>query len=623
MDTSLHETPDPITAFEAESGSGARTGLLTYEPYYGLLDKPFSLSTSPRSLYKSESHAPVFHDLLHAIRRREGLIVLTGDIGTGKTTLCRSVLAHLDRKTFTTFVPDPFLTREDLLKMLLVEFGVVSVDEVVRGRLAGASRPELSYPLYDFLNALEPIDAFAVLIIDEAQNLGLPLLEEIRILSDLEERGRKLLQVVLVGQPEFRADLKLARMRQVEQRVSMHCELQPLTRDGVYGYVEHRLVAVGGTRDRVSFSADALDLVFDISGGVPRVINLLCDRALHHGSLVKTARVGVSMVEQAAVDLKLRDRNVETTPAMPSPSTMPSHAEAQFADVSHSITAAGCTDAASVGAVRTQVADAPEARAVDAHVAGAGAGEARPGAPPPDLDMAALLDMPVVGARPGLAVGVVARPVPSTRHVLRTVGRRASDRRAAPPRGADESHDGRVPSPFAVIALTALGVMAGIGLVVYILWMRPLIANRVTLPVVPPAGRSLGPSPGAAEPPTLPAPDARPVDELPPLAPATALAAAPATAPAGAPAAGAPGTAWVVQAGAFGRQARADALVEHFLAERLTAFVREIQHRRLGPLRVVFLGPYPTADEAERVRARVRQTPGLDDAHVRPDDVSR
>src|SRR6188508_3521284 len=166
------------------------SGLLLYEPYYGLSEKPFSLSTDPRFLYKSASHTPVFQDVLAGIRRREGLVVLTGEIGMGKTTLCRSVLGALDRKTFSAFVPDPCVTREDLLKILLVEFGVVSVDDLVRGRLQGASRAELSYPLYEFLRSLEPLDAFAVLLLDEAQNLPVPLLEEIRILSDLEDTRR-------------------------------------------------------------------------------------------------------------------------------------------------------------------------------------------------------------------------------------------------------------------------------------------------------------------------------------------------------------------------------------------------------------------------------------------------
>ena len=203
----------------------------------------------------------MFDELRAGIRRREGIIVLTGEPGTGKTTLCRSVLAALDRKTFCAFVPDPFVSREDLLKMLLIEFGVMSVDDVKSGRLHAATRPELSYPLYDFLRSLVPLQAYAVLIIDEAQNLSSQLLEEIRILADLEG-PEKLLQLVLVGQPELRDKLKDPAMRQVDQRVSVRCSLQPLERDAVPEYIAHRLTVAGGGADRVEFTPEALDLLF-------------------------------------------------------------------------------------------------------------------------------------------------------------------------------------------------------------------------------------------------------------------------------------------------------------------------------------------------------------------------
>src|SRR4029450_1470550 len=144
------------------AGAAGRSPCLTYEPYYGLNENPFSLSADPRFLYKSRTHAPVFDALRAGIRRREGIIVLTGEPGTGKTTLCRSVLGALDRKTFCTMVPDPFVSREDLLKMLLVDFGVMSVEDLKNGRLNTATRPELSYPLYDFLKSLVPLQAYAV-----------------------------------------------------------------------------------------------------------------------------------------------------------------------------------------------------------------------------------------------------------------------------------------------------------------------------------------------------------------------------------------------------------------------------------------------------------------------------
>jgi general secretion pathway protein A len=279
-----------------------RSAFLTYEPYYGLKEKAFSLSADPRFLYKSRAHAPMFDELRAGIRRREGIIVLTGEPGTGKTTLCRGVLAALDRKTFCAFVPDPFVSREDLLKMLLIEFGVLSVDDVRSGRLQAATRPELSYPLYDFLRSLVPLQAYAVLIIDEAQNLSSMLLEEIRILSDLEG-PEKLLQLVLVGQPELRDKLKDPSMRQVDQRISVRCSLQPLGRDALPAYIAHRLTVAGGGADRVEFTPEALDLVYGASNGNPRLLNLIADKSLHRGHLDRTWTITPEVVTAALGDL--------------------------------------------------------------------------------------------------------------------------------------------------------------------------------------------------------------------------------------------------------------------------------------------------------------------------------
>lgn len=288
--------------YSANDLSRGRSDSLTYEPFFGLREKPFSLSADPRFLFRSPAHGSAFDALHSGIRRREGLIVLTGEIGTGKTTLCRSVLQHLDRRTFAAFVTDPFVSREDLLKALLVDFGVVAIADLTRGRFSGASRSDLSYLLYEFLDSLAPLQAFAVVVIDEAQNLSLPLLEEIRILSELERR-EKLLQVVLVGQPELRSSLRLPQMRQAEQRVSVRCELPPLDAAGVAGYVRHRLQVAGDAPGRVEFSRAALELLSQASGGVPRVINRLCDRTLDHACAARTFAVEVEFVRQAVADL--------------------------------------------------------------------------------------------------------------------------------------------------------------------------------------------------------------------------------------------------------------------------------------------------------------------------------
>src|SRR5213595_217705 len=155
-----------------------------YEEYYGFSEKPFSLTPDPKYLYRGESHGNAFDLLQYAIGRREGFVVVTGDIGTGKTTLCRALLEQIDRTTFTELVLNPFLTEEDLLKKILQDFGIVSREELKAGKLAQATKQELIDALYDFLLGLIPKKASAVLIIDEAQNLPPAVLEQIRILSN-------------------------------------------------------------------------------------------------------------------------------------------------------------------------------------------------------------------------------------------------------------------------------------------------------------------------------------------------------------------------------------------------------------------------------------------------------
>ncbi len=275
---------------------------LTYETYFGLTEKPFSLNADPRFLYHSPSHAATFENLLAGIRRREGLLVLTGEIGTGKTMLCRAVLRNLGRKTFSSFVPDPFASREDLLKMLLIDFGVMSIEDLTTGPLKQASRTELSYLLSGFLESIPPLEAFVVVIIDEAQNMSLPLIEETRILADsFGSKGH--LQIVFVGQPELLTKLKLPEMRQVDQRVCGYSRLAPLGRDAVAGYIEHRLHVAGLSRERVLFSPELVDILHRRCGGVPRLINRICDRALHHAHLRQAAGVDRESLETALIEV--------------------------------------------------------------------------------------------------------------------------------------------------------------------------------------------------------------------------------------------------------------------------------------------------------------------------------
>jgi general secretion pathway protein A len=276
-----------------------------YEEYFGFTEKPFSLTPDPRFLYKSESHANAFELLQYAMRRREGFVVVTGDIGTGKTTLCRALLEQIDRRTFTALVLNPFLSEDDLLKLILQDFGVVSREDVKAGRLAGVSKQDLIDTLYDFLLGLLPLQANAVLIIDEAQNLPLQVLEQLRILSNLETDKAKLLQIILVGQQNLKPLLRSPELRQLDQRVSIRYELKPLTSDETAAYIHHRLYVAGGA-SAVSFASKAVQAVFQYSGGIPRLINLICDRSLLGAFSTKVNKVSRDMVIRATESLDIR-----------------------------------------------------------------------------------------------------------------------------------------------------------------------------------------------------------------------------------------------------------------------------------------------------------------------------
>jgi general secretion pathway protein A len=273
-----------------------------YESYYGFSEKPFSLTPDPKYLYRSESHGNAFDLLQYAIGRREGFVAITGDIGTGKTTLCRALLEQIDRKTFSALVLNPFLTEEELLKRILQDFGVVSREEAKAGRLAAATKQELIDALYDFLLGLVALNANAVLIIDEAQNLPMPVLEQVRILSNLETDKEKLLQIILVGQLDLQTLLRAPALRQLDQRISIRYELQPLDRDAVAAYIAHRLTIAGATAS-VSFTSEAIDAVYRFSIGIPRLINLICDRALLAGFSAHSPRISADHVRHAANSL--------------------------------------------------------------------------------------------------------------------------------------------------------------------------------------------------------------------------------------------------------------------------------------------------------------------------------
>ena len=276
-----------------------------YEQYYGFVQSPFTLTPDPRFLYRSESHEEAITLLQQAIRRKEGFIVLTGDIGTGKTTSCRALLEQLDTSVFTSLILNPFLSVEELLREVLLDFGVVSREGVRSGRIATASKHELISALHQFLLSLVAIHGSAVLIIDEAQHLSMQVLEQIRIISNLETNESKLLQIVLVGQLGLLDVLAATEMRQLDQRISIRATLKALNREEVEAYIAHRLwVARGSTA--VTFEGPALDLVHAYTGGVPRIINLVCDRSLMQGAQMRVNKMTPAIIGEAAGSLGLR-----------------------------------------------------------------------------------------------------------------------------------------------------------------------------------------------------------------------------------------------------------------------------------------------------------------------------
>jgi len=279
-------------------------GSLQYEEFYGFVQSPFTLAPDPRFLYPSPSHEEAIRLLLQTLERREGVAVISGDIGTGKTTVCRTVLEQLDMKLFTSLVLNPFLSGDELLREILLDFGVISREAVRSGRIMAASRHELIATLHEFLTSLVPIGASGVLIIDEAQHLSPQVLEEIRVLSNLETNRSKLLQIVLVGQLNLIDLLKQPQLKQLDQRVSLRAVLTPLGRMDLEAYVIHRL-SVAGETGQVAFEDRALDVVLRASGGVPRLINLICDRALMIGAQSDARVITTQMINVSVVSLGL------------------------------------------------------------------------------------------------------------------------------------------------------------------------------------------------------------------------------------------------------------------------------------------------------------------------------
>lgn len=285
-----------------------------YEAFYGLKGKPFQLNPDPAFLYASRGHKSALAYLKYGMYQGEGFVVITGEIGTGKTTLIRSLLEQLDRqKVVAAQLVSTQLDAENLLRAVATAFGIP---------VNSPHKAELLAQIEAFLTALVPRHKRALLIVDEAQNLSPRAVEELRMLSNFQLGNQALLQSVLVGQPELREVMRSARMKQLRQRVIASYHLGPMDRQETQGYIEHRLARVGWVGDP-QFDAEAMDEIYGATGGIPRRINTLCNRLLLSGYLAEkhvfrgedVRTVTAEMKDEGGLDLAVSQDESVPAPA--------------------------------------------------------------------------------------------------------------------------------------------------------------------------------------------------------------------------------------------------------------------------------------------------------------------
>lgn len=273
-----------------------------YETFYGLKEQPFAISTDPKFLFLSAPHRRAYDELMHGITRDESLLLLTGETGSGKTTLCRAIIGALGERTFSSVLHQPYMTGPEMLRLILRDFGLVSKEDLRRGALAGSDVPHLLEVLEGFLRSLVAIQSRGIVVIDEAQSLSPTLLDEVRMLTAFELDGRRLIQIVLCGQPMLLNTLKTEPMYALNERITRRVALTPLSPAEVESYIYHRL-AIAGSADAVSFQSDAMKLIADLSRGLPRRVNVLCDRTLQEGRAVSATTITSDLVKRAAKSL--------------------------------------------------------------------------------------------------------------------------------------------------------------------------------------------------------------------------------------------------------------------------------------------------------------------------------
>ena len=269
-----------------------------YQEFYGLKENPFRLSPDPSFMCMIDQHQEALSGLIYSVCTRPGLTVLVGEAGTGKTTLLYTLLELLEKRGFiTAMCTNPTLTRQEFYDLVLMKFGIECAS-VLKSRQLGALEERLRRNRTD--------GRPSVLIIDEAQRLSTELLEEVRLLLNIETPREKLLEIIVAGQPELSEILQRPELRQLKQRVSCVCRLKPLTLEDLGEYLHHRVTRAGLPTQSLFAGDGMIELIFEYTDGIPRLVNSLCDSALQTGFALRSARITTAILEEAAKDLELR-----------------------------------------------------------------------------------------------------------------------------------------------------------------------------------------------------------------------------------------------------------------------------------------------------------------------------
>lgn len=264
-----------------------------YNQYYNLKENPFNVTSDPSFFFLSQKHKEAVSHLLYGVSQRKGIIVITGEIGAGKTTLCRYFLNLLGSKIKTSLILNPYFSELQLLEAIIKDFGINPKNK---------SRLSFIWELNKFLLSESEKGNNVVLIIDEAQNLSTKALEQIRLLSNIETDKDKLLQIVLTGQPQLNKKIDLYELRQLQQRITVRYHIDSLEEGEVENYINYRL-NVAGSNDTLKFSPEAVKFIFKFSFGIPRLINIICDRALLAGYSAETHLIDLDIINHCAEEL--------------------------------------------------------------------------------------------------------------------------------------------------------------------------------------------------------------------------------------------------------------------------------------------------------------------------------